>query len=189
LSYFPEIQEYNYLLQMAIVFLLLLIIIRFSPLSGLHAAEHQTIHVIEKGLPLTPENVLAQPRAHRRCGTNIMVGLVGIEMGISGVVTIEAVEYQIIFFVIWLILLIVGWQQMGQLIQRIFTTARPNRSQVESAIKAGKQLIERYRERPHGAPNIWQRIWGSGMLQIMVSFGLTYWISLQIIDIWVKQFS
>lgn len=189
MSYFPEIQSFNYIIQMSIVFALLLLIIRFSPLAGLHAAEHQTIHVIEKGLPLTPDNVLAQPRSHHRCGTNIMVGLVGIEMGVWGAITIEPVEYSIVFFVIWLILLIIGWQQLGLLIQRLFTTAKPSRRQVENAIKAGKALIEKYRQRPHGAPNLWQRVWGSGMLQIMISFLLTYWICHQIIDIWMRHFS
>lgn len=37
-----------------------------------HGAEHKTIHAYEKGLPLTVENVMAQPRFHPRCGTTFI---------------------------------------------------------------------------------------------------------------------
>ena len=45
--------------------LLFLLIMRLLPLSGVHAAEHQTVWAIEKGLALTPENVAKMPRAIR----------------------------------------------------------------------------------------------------------------------------
>jgi len=38
-----------------------------------HGAEHKAIHAYEKGLPLTVENVRAQPRFHPRCGTTFIV--------------------------------------------------------------------------------------------------------------------
>ncbi|WP_337844891.1 DUF1385 domain-containing protein [Thermus sp.] len=41
-----------------------------------HGAEHKAIHAYEKGLPLTVENVLAQPRFHPRCGTTFLVFVV-----------------------------------------------------------------------------------------------------------------
>jgi len=37
-----------------------------------HGAEHKAIHAFEKGLPLTVENVRAQPRFHPRCGTTFI---------------------------------------------------------------------------------------------------------------------
>ncbi len=37
-----------------------------------HGAEHKAIHAYEKGLPLTVENVRAQPRFHPRCGTTFI---------------------------------------------------------------------------------------------------------------------
>ncbi|MGQ9753638.1 MAG: DUF1385 domain-containing protein [Thermaceae bacterium] len=37
-----------------------------------HGAEHKAIHAYEKGLPLTVENVMAQPRFHPRCGTTFI---------------------------------------------------------------------------------------------------------------------
>lgn len=45
-----------------------------------HGAEHKTIHCLEHGLPLTPENCMAFSRQHVRCGTAfiIMVLIVSI---------------------------------------------------------------------------------------------------------------
>lgn len=37
-----------------------------------HGAEHKTIFCYEKALPLTVDNVRAQPRLHPRCGTSFM---------------------------------------------------------------------------------------------------------------------
>ncbi|OGH96980.1 MAG: hypothetical protein A2039_04380, partial [Candidatus Melainabacteria bacterium GWA2_34_9] len=59
------------------VFILLL---RLTPLAKIHAAEHQTINAIEKGLPLTLETVKLQPREHVRCGTNLMVLFIGLQL-------------------------------------------------------------------------------------------------------------
>jgi uncharacterized protein YqhQ len=38
-----------------------------------HGAEHMTIHALERGDPLTPENVRRYPTAHPRCGTEFLV--------------------------------------------------------------------------------------------------------------------
>jgi len=37
-----------------------------------HGAEHKTIHNLESGLELTPENAGAQSRYHPRCGTSFL---------------------------------------------------------------------------------------------------------------------
>lgn len=182
--YYAGIRELNDMVQMGIIFGILLLLIKFSPLSGLHAAEHQTIHAIEEGLPLTPENVRAQPKCHQRCGTNMMVGMVGVGMGILGANIIQPLELAIVFLVVWLVLLIIGWKQLGILLQEAFTTTTPTRWQIDNAVDAGKKLIERYRMRPHGSPTMWQRVWGSGMIQILFAYLFTSWTVQQIIDIW-----
>jgi len=38
-----------------------------------HGAEHKAIYCYEKGLPLTVENVMAQPKQHPRCGTSFLI--------------------------------------------------------------------------------------------------------------------
>ncbi len=45
-----------------------------------HGAEHKAIHAYEKGLPLTVENVLAQPRFHPRCGTTFIAFVVVVSV-------------------------------------------------------------------------------------------------------------
>ncbi len=40
---------------------------------GYHGAEHKTIHCYEHGLELTPENAMAFPRLHVRCGTAFLI--------------------------------------------------------------------------------------------------------------------
>ena len=50
-----------------------------------HGAEHKTIFCYEKGLPLTVENVRAQPRHHPRCGTSFLFVVIVVSILISSV--------------------------------------------------------------------------------------------------------
>ncbi len=50
-----------------------------------HGAEHKTIFCYEQGLPLTVENVRAQPKHHPRCGTSFLFVVIFISMIFSGV--------------------------------------------------------------------------------------------------------
>ncbi len=50
-----------------------------------HGAEHKTIFCYERGLPLTVENVRAQPKHHPRCGTSFLFVVIFISMLFSGV--------------------------------------------------------------------------------------------------------
>ena len=45
-----------------------------------HGAEHKSINCIEKGLPLTVENVKKQSREHKRCGTSFMLTVMVISI-------------------------------------------------------------------------------------------------------------
>ncbi|HWS41765.1 MAG TPA: DUF1385 domain-containing protein [Pseudoflavonifractor sp.] len=50
-----------------------------------HGAEHKTIFCYERGLPLTVENVRAQPKHHPRCGTSFLFVVIFISILFSGV--------------------------------------------------------------------------------------------------------
>lgn len=50
-----------------------------------HGAEHKTIFCYEKGLPLTVENVRAQPKHHPRCGTSFLFVVIFISILFSSV--------------------------------------------------------------------------------------------------------
>lgn len=51
-----------------------------------HGAEHKTIFCYEAGLPLTVENVRAQPRHHPRCGTSFLFVVIFVSILLSSVV-------------------------------------------------------------------------------------------------------
>ena len=55
-----------------------------------HGAEHKTIFCYEAGLPLTVENVRAQPRHHPRCGTSFIF-----------VVIVVSILFSSVFFGVW----------------------------------------------------------------------------------------
>ena len=55
-----------------------------------HGAEHKTIFCYEAGLPLTVENVRAQPKHHPRCGTSFLFVVIFVSIIVSS-----------IFFGIW----------------------------------------------------------------------------------------
>jgi uncharacterized protein YqhQ len=61
--------------------LLFALLFRLSWVTGYHAAEHQVVHTIEQGDDLRPEVVVAKPRVHPRCGSNLMAGF-GIGYGL-----------------------------------------------------------------------------------------------------------
>ena len=50
-----------------------------------HGAEHKTIFCYEAGLPLTVENVRAQPRHHPRCGTSFLFVVIAVSIIFSSV--------------------------------------------------------------------------------------------------------
>lgn len=45
-----------------------------------HGAEHMTIHALEAGDPLRPENVRRYPTAHPRCGTEFLVVVIALSI-------------------------------------------------------------------------------------------------------------
>ncbi len=59
------------------IFVLYMWLIGFMPdikrMFGYHGAEHKTIHCVEHGLPLTPENCRQFSRQHVRCGTAFII--------------------------------------------------------------------------------------------------------------------
>lgn len=61
----------------AAIFVLYMWLISLMPdikrMFGYHGAEHKTIHCLEHGLPLTPENARGFSRQHVRCGTAFII--------------------------------------------------------------------------------------------------------------------
>lgn len=151
-------------LQMAVF----LILLRLSPIAGYHAAEHQVVHALERSEPLFVENVRAMPRVHPRCGTNLVAGvflllLIGTALwpflgyagyAVSGVV---ALAY---------------WRTLGGWMQQHLTTRPATDAQIESGIRAARQLLDEHNRAPYAAVRPHVRLWRMGFLQILVGFAL-----------------
>jgi hypothetical protein len=153
---------------------LFLLILRLTPLTGYHAAEHQTIHAIEKGIDLTIENIKKQPKEHERCGTNIMVLVLGLS--IIAMVTMDylyqfSFSVQLLFVVFFTLLLLSNWRKMGMKLQEFFTTRNPSEKQLKSGMKAGVELLNIYNNNTRPLqPTVLLKIWNMGLIQVLISF-------------------
>jgi CBS domain-containing protein len=161
-------------LMLVIELSLFLLILRLSPLSGYHAAEHQTIHAIEKGLELTMENVKKQPKEHERCGTNIMILVLGLSL--MFMLSFEYLQYlgmleQTLILVVFSVILFSNWKKLGNKLQGVFTTARATDSQLMSGIKAGQELLKFYENNTRPLKiSASQKMWNMGIFQVLITF-------------------
>ena len=127
-----------------------------------HGAEHKTIFCYEKGLPLTVENVRAQPKHHPRCGTSFLLVVIVVSIILSSFVfSFWPVTNVLLRMLVHLLLLpvVVGltWEfnrfvgghdnlfcrairAPGVAIQR-WTTFEPDDSMIEVGIEALKQVL------------------------------------------------
>lgn len=155
--------------QGALTPVLFLVGMRLIPLSGTHAAEHQVVHAIERGEDLVRDVVRRMPRVHPRCGTNLAAGAT-IFMGILMTEWIphEEVRLLVAFFVTMF-----TWRKVGGLLQQHVTTRPASDRQLEDGIRAGKQLLDRYTKARVATPTIPQRLWNSGMIQVILGSSLT----------------
>ncbi|MBI6545729.1 MAG: DUF1385 domain-containing protein [Cyanobacteria bacterium NC_groundwater_1444_Ag_S-0.65um_54_12] len=144
--------------------------LRFTPLAGIHAAEHQVVHAIEKGKPLHFEQVAQQPREHPRCGTNLAAVVLTSQLALP-----RLVETPILLGFL-LVLLFFTWKRLGWAMQRFFTTRNSTRQQLQSGIRAGQELLKRYNARPNYQAPRWRQVWNLGALQILVGGIVVYWV-------------
>ena len=145
-------------------------LMRLSPLAGFHSAEHQTVHAIERGENLDPEIVARMPRAHPRCGTNLIAGmlvfftmrqiLTNLPLGTGGVEAFgDLIAGMTTLFT---------WRRVGTFLQERFTTKPASLREIESGVAAGAELLEKYRSQPPERLTFFRRIWCMGMLQMMI---------------------
>ena len=139
--------------------LVFLLMFRLTPIAGVHAAEHQTVHALERGLPLTVENVRKMPRAHPRCGTNLMAiaGLV-----VVGVTHLPALSPDWVLGV--LLFTFLAWRSFGDVLQVFFTTRPASDKQLESGIKAANELMRAYQAQPFAISRSPLKILNRGMM-------------------------
>jgi uncharacterized protein YqhQ len=97
-----------------------------------HGAEHKTVNCHEKGMRLTPKNVLTCSRIHPRCGTSLIVFVLGISIVLFSIIK-SPVWYINIGLRILLIPVIAGASY--ELIK--WSSRRPDNSVLRLLIKPG----------------------------------------------------
>ncbi len=142
--------------------LLFLTLFRLLPLAGYHAAEHQTVWAIERGLPLRPEIVRQMPRAHPRCGTNLVALAMLITIIFKHLPSLDAS-----YILVALVFVFFAWRSFGEALQNLFTTRPASPKQLESGIRAGRELLEKYQQQPHEMSSTGSRLLNSGILYSM----------------------
>ncbi|HSA07145.1 MAG TPA: DUF1385 domain-containing protein [Candidatus Gastranaerophilales bacterium] len=153
---------------------LFLLILRFTPLVKIHAAEHQTINAIEKGMPLSIETVKMQPKEHIRCGTNLMVLILGIQFVIlvyASYLTSINPLFQFVFLITAFSFVFSNWKKGGMLLQKYFTTVKASEKYILSGIKAGQEILKKNKEDTDPASSSFlSKLWNIGLIQIISGF-------------------
>ena len=125
-------------------FALFLLLLRLSPIAGYHAAEHQVVHAIERAEPLVVETVRAMPRVHPRCGTNLVAGMMIVTLGGSALLPFLGAlggDWGAAGFVLSAVAALAYWRSLGAWLQQHFTTRPATDAQIESGIRAARQLL------------------------------------------------
>lgn len=154
----PNVYDIAFYITTVLTVVVFFVLMRISPLSGYHAAEHMTVHAIESGEVLTYETVRRMPRVHPRCGTNLLAAA-----GVFVILTNKLSSS--VGVLLALLVVVIGWRTVGGWLQYFVTTKDPSPRQIESGIAAGRQLLERYQEEPNRTPKPLERIWNIGLLQ------------------------
>lgn len=139
---------------------------RVLPLSGTHAAEHMVVHALERGEPLDPRVVSRMPRVHKRCGTNLAVGILifggilSLDLGLSG-------ELSSLQQVLAVIIALASFRRVGGAVQWLITTKPPTAKQIQSGIKAADELLTEYSRTRRSRSSFVQYMLNMGLLQVM----------------------
>lgn len=142
------------------------LLFRFSPLAGLHAAEHQVVNAVEHGEDLDPDAVRRMSPVHPRCGTNLaVVAVLASFFGILWGVNPSTLP-------ILALLIVLLRVPSGNLAQKYVTTRPPTDREVASGIWAGQELIRRHWEAQARPLTLIRRIWNMGILQSLAGFSV-----------------
>lgn len=153
---------------------LFLLLMRQTPLAGYHAAEHQTVHAIERGEPLLPDVVRTMPRVHPRCSTNLVAGL--LLFYVVGTALVDALPAGGSYLV-GAVTAFALWRRFGAFLQTHFTTRPATGEQIESGIRAAQELfaardssvsVSTPRRVTSPVRTRFGRVWSAGFVQIFL---------------------
>ncbi len=144
-------------------FAVFLTVVRLTPLAGYHAAEHKVVHAIERYGYVTLELARSMPRAHRRCGTTLLAGILPA-MLIAAPLALVAPGLA-------LLVVLLGWMMrypVGHAIQQYLTTKEPTEAQLRAGLEAGHKLLAEWRRRSFERVAPVVSFWRRGFLQLLL---------------------
>ena len=153
------------------IFLCFLVVLRLSPLSGYHGAEHKVVHCLEQYGRLERALARSSPRAHRRCGTTLLVGIIPLPL----------IALPLLVAGLWPAAILIGvlcWVfrvPVGAAIQQVFTTKEPTEHQLTTALEAAEKLINRWRQNPNRRLPVARSLWVRGFPQMLAGALTTSW--------------
>jgi hypothetical protein len=155
-------QPYGEGLLLVLPMLNFLVMLRLSPLSGYHAAEHKVVAAIEQYGEITWEQVVEMPRAHPRCGTVLLFGILPALL----------IAYPLLFSspLTAVLVALIGWMlryRVGYFIQQNFTTKPPTPAQLRAGLEAGRKLLHVWRTQPNRRVSIAKNVWTRGFPQML----------------------
>jgi len=154
-----------------------LVVLRLSPLAGYHAAEHKVVSAIERYGNIEYEQVVDMPRAHPRCGTVLLFGVLPTLL--------------IAYPLLWsnplaaLAVAVVGWMlryHVGYFIQQNFTTKPPTPRQLAAGVAAGRKLMALYMSDPDRRVSIARGLWTRGLPQMVAGVVIGHYLLQHILD-------
>jgi hypothetical protein len=145
-------------------------LLRATPLSGTHGAEHMVVHAIERREQLSFEVVRRMPRVHPRCGTNLAIGAMLFLLLIRWSWPV----YGEVGALLSLVITLFTWRPLGSIFQRYVTTKTPSRAQLQGAIRAGEELLSKYGAGKRQMVPFGQRLLMSGLPWVMLGSSCAY---------------
>lgn len=159
-------------LAVPIALIFFFVLMRLSPLSGIHGAEHKVVHAIERGEELTLETVRRMPRVHPRCGTNIAAGLfIFANLFAAPTFAWIATEIRLPLSALFTFFL---WRPVGSFAQRWITTRPPSDKQLDAGIRSGKALLEKVAHSRVTKPNPLVSLGRSGIFHVALGSSLAF---------------
>ncbi|MGO8670655.1 MAG: DUF1385 domain-containing protein [Capsulimonadaceae bacterium] len=171
--------------------LIVLLLVRLLPLSGIHGAEHQVVHAVEHGLSLSVDGVRGLPRVHPRCGTNLVVGAISFLLlftlsGLLGdVVGLDRFDGVLLGLGVAAVVISRGWKSFGGGVQYWLATRTPTDRHIEDAIGAARSVLSVGRMARQGgriarllAAGVPQILLGNGIAAIVLFLMVRHWPNL-----------
>jgi hypothetical protein len=156
-----------WLLLQALSAALFLLMLRASPASQYHGAEHQVVHALEQGRQLDVDVVSRMPRVHPRCGTNVLAAVAAFVAIVYAVSAFDPFGAgTLVGSLVGAAVTLKGWRRLGEALQQHVTTRPPTRRQLERAIAVASELRARYVSGVSGATTRLARLWLTGVPQM-----------------------